>query len=102
MITEETTAPEKAPATTELTVDGMSCGNCARHVTEALQVCPEWLLPRSFWKENGRGFAGHPAQHPTKGLFWLPSLKRDMRENRFWKHAMIRETTQIIAPVPGT
>src|SRR5437899_5612828 len=25
---------------TELTIDGMTCGNCARHVTEALQGVP--------------------------------------------------------------
>jgi len=40
MITEETRAPEKATAITELSVEGMSCGNCARHVTEALQAVP--------------------------------------------------------------
>src|SRR5882724_3732588 len=27
-------------STTELTIDGMTCGNCARHVTEALQAVP--------------------------------------------------------------
>src|SRR6185436_4558348 len=40
MITEETTGIEKASATTEVSVEGMSCGNCARHVTEALQAVP--------------------------------------------------------------
>src|SRR5436305_8970825 len=28
------------PSVTELTVGGMTCGNCARHVTEALQSVP--------------------------------------------------------------
>src|SRR5215469_9004431 len=27
--------------TTEFLVDGMTCGNCARHVTEAIQSVPE-------------------------------------------------------------
>src|SRR4051812_4757363 len=29
-----------APTTTELSVSGMTCGNCARHVTEAIQSVP--------------------------------------------------------------
>src|SRR5262245_373332 len=35
----ETNEPPKAESakTTELSVEGMTCGNCARHVTEALQ-----------------------------------------------------------------
>jgi P-type Cu+ transporter len=39
---ESQTAPPKTRrrATTQLIVDGMTCGNCARHVTEALQGVP--------------------------------------------------------------
>lgn len=36
--TTESTRPESS--ITELSVDGMTCGNCARHVTEALQSVP--------------------------------------------------------------
>jgi Cu+-exporting ATPase len=38
-MTAETTTPPKR-ASTELGVTGMTCGNCARHVTEALQKVP--------------------------------------------------------------
>jgi len=40
MNTELTTKPPSHPANTELTVSGMTCGNCARHVTEALRSVP--------------------------------------------------------------
>jgi Cu+-exporting ATPase len=33
-------APGGAPAVSEFTVTGMNCGNCARHVTEAIQAIP--------------------------------------------------------------
>src|SRR5438132_4726519 len=32
--------PGAGSAATELTVSGMTCGNCARHVTEAIQSVP--------------------------------------------------------------
>jgi Cu+-exporting ATPase len=37
---ERAKAPLKDQAVTELSVGGMTCGNCARHVTEALQSVP--------------------------------------------------------------
>jgi Cu+-exporting ATPase len=37
---DEREAPTPAQSVTELTVGGMTCGNCARHVTEALQAVP--------------------------------------------------------------
>ena len=45
MATEQTLEREERsrisePSATELVVDGMTCGNCARHVTEALQSVP--------------------------------------------------------------
>jgi len=47
MPTEQTTersekSPQRAtaPPLTELAVTGMTCGNCARHVTEAIQSVP--------------------------------------------------------------
>src|SRR4051794_28406619 len=40
MIVEEIKPAEKAAHATELTVEGMTCGNCARHVTEAIQGVP--------------------------------------------------------------
>src|ERR1017187_6585559 len=33
-------APAKPPPGTALTITGMTCGNCARHVTEAIQSVP--------------------------------------------------------------
>jgi P-type Cu+ transporter len=51
--------PPAAGATTPLRVDGMTCGNCARHVTEALQKVPGVLaapvdltaaMARVVWK----------------------------------------------------
>src|SRR6184192_1880054 len=37
----ESSPPEKQTrAVTELAISGMTCGNCARHVTEALQSVP--------------------------------------------------------------
>src|SRR2546423_5370181 len=37
----ESSLPEKQTrAVTELAISGMTCGNCARHVTEALQSVP--------------------------------------------------------------
>jgi Cu+-exporting ATPase len=40
--TSETATNRKSPATgyTQLAIDGMTCGNCARHVTQALQSVP--------------------------------------------------------------
>src|SRR5437660_753957 len=48
MPVQQTTETQETPrarvrggaATTELSVTGMTCGNCARHVTEALQGVP--------------------------------------------------------------
>src|SRR4051812_47826981 len=38
---ERKAAPEpQASSSTELSIEGMTCGNCARHVTEALQSVP--------------------------------------------------------------
>ncbi|HEX4646510.1 MAG TPA: cation-translocating P-type ATPase, partial [Verrucomicrobiae bacterium] len=34
-------AADQAPSSTELAISGMTCANCARHVTEALQSVPE-------------------------------------------------------------
>jgi copper chaperone CopZ len=37
---EQRAAPAAPPPGTELTITGMTCGNCARHVTEAIQSVP--------------------------------------------------------------
>src|SRR5437667_5307462 len=37
---EKADAQTAAPPVTELRVTGMTCGNCARHVTEAIQAAP--------------------------------------------------------------
>ncbi len=41
MVTQETNLKTStSPATVKLTVTGMTCTNCARHVTEAIQSVP--------------------------------------------------------------
>jgi P-type Cu+ transporter len=44
---------ETTPAATELAVSGMTCGNCARHVTDAIQSVPG-VQSASVDLENGR------------------------------------------------
>src|SRR5258705_10392047 len=39
-LSEKPGASASAPTLTQLAVSGMTCGNCARHVTEAIQSVP--------------------------------------------------------------
>ena len=49
--------------TTELSVGGMSCGNCVRHVTEAIQSVP------------GVGAAAVDLEHGSASVTWLPKAQ---------------------------
>src|SRR5579859_6216589 len=40
MVPESSTKHPPAPPVAELAINGMSCANCARHVTEAIQTVP--------------------------------------------------------------
>src|SRR5438046_91299 len=52
--------------TTELSVGGMSCSNCVRHVTEAIQSVP------------GVGAAAVDLEHGSASVTWLPNAQPDI------------------------
>jgi Cu+-exporting ATPase len=52
-VTDYKATPANPPPPTELAVGGMTCGNCARHVVEAIQSVPE-VAGASVLLENGR------------------------------------------------
>ena len=65
-----------APQATELSVSGMTCGNCARHVTEAIQSVPgvhsasvnlDARRASVRWAAEQNDSRGHP-RHRSSGL----------------------------------
>ncbi len=54
--------------TTELAVTGMSCNNCARHVTEALQSVPGVAAVDVRLEEGRATIRWQPDSHPTSDL----------------------------------